>query len=192
MGPGEIVDWAKAAAVAGGVFGGLCCVFAVAWVWFKHHVWGFWAGLILCFSGTVLVIGPLYKQISFVSDGQRLELKLGELERELARTRTALDDTNKKYAEVAATWQRIGATPSQVTKLQQDIDQLVTKVNQASAQVNQVNAVSESALEHWRALGFDAKPRPNSPSNTDPQIAPYLTPQPQQPNTQQFELIPGR
>jgi hypothetical protein len=99
MGPGEIVDWAKAVAVCGGVIGGLFAVFSVSWVWLRHHLFQIWAGAILCLFGTTLVVGPLFSRVNFVSDGKRMEFRLGELERELSRTRTALEDTNKKYAE---------------------------------------------------------------------------------------------
>jgi hypothetical protein len=188
MAPGEIVDWAKAIAVCGGVIGGLFAVYSVSWVWLKHHRFHALGGTMMCVFGTLLVIGPLFSRVSFVSDGKRMEFKFGELERELSRTITALEDTNKKYGELTASLQRMNITPSQVTKLQQDIDQLVTKVNQANAQVNQVNAVSQTALERFRIItnappGLEGKP----PS---PQTAPYVPPQ--QPDNLFQPFIPGR
>ena len=176
MGPGLIVEWAKAIAVCGGVIGGLFAVFSVSWVWLRHHVFQVWAGGILCAFGTTLVIGPLYSRVSFVSDGKRVEFKLGELERELSQTRTALEQTNKKYTELATDWQRITVSPSQVTKLQKDLDALSTKVTQ-------VNAASETALQRWRIImsvppGLEGKAPPNPNDNSDngdrPRTAPFM------------------
>jgi hypothetical protein len=157
MAPDDLMQWAKAAAVSGGVVVGVFAVFSPSYVWLKKQVFG-WAGVVLCGFGTILIVASIFHNVTFLANLNGLEFRLAELQAQVVETRKLAATTNQELAHIAAA-QGNQVSGAQLAKLQKDIEQLGFKVTQ-------IGSTSEAALAGLRNI--DAKIR-TVPFNEEPQ-----------------------
>jgi hypothetical protein len=170
MAPDDLMQWAKALAVLGGVTVGVFAVFSPSYVWFKKQLFG-WAGAILCGFGTILIVASLFHNITFIVDAPKLEFRLAELQAQVAETKKLVASTNQELSRVA-TLARDQASIAQIAKLQRDVEQLSNKISQ-------VASTSDAALVGLRSIDAKIRTMPaidRSQQQPKPEQAPFINP----------------
>lgn len=119
MTPENILEWAKALGIVGTIVFGGFAVFSPSWVWLRRNLFG-WGGAVLCGLGTVLLVSPIFRNIHFVVDTQKLELKLTALQAQLNEVRGSLTVLDSNIQQANATK---GTEPVDLNKKLQGIQE---------------------------------------------------------------------
>jgi hypothetical protein len=148
--PEEVMQWAKAAAVVGGVVVGIFAVFSPSWVWFRKQLFG-WGSAVLCLFGTVLIVSSIFRTVNVAVAPSGLELKLAELEKQMAESRAAINETNRKFTQVTASFSSANSQSAELTKIKNDLQQLANKIQQSETTVTRlINALPDDYVRTVR------------------------------------------
>src|SRR5262249_47751187 len=77
--PEQVMDWAKAVAVFGGVLVGIFAVYASSWVWLRQQRFGR-GSAVLCLFGTILIVAPIFRDINLLSEAKEISSQLPNLQ----------------------------------------------------------------------------------------------------------------
>lgn len=177
MTPDGVLEWTKAIGILGAILLGGFAVFSPSWVWLRLRLFG-WGGAVLCGFGTILLVSPIFRNIHFVVDTQKLELKLSALESQLSQV-------HQTVAMITANLDKGGPiTAANVNELNtklQDIQKVVatleTAIPNVSSLDSRIKGFEQTAAEldkNVKALGRDYWTGMfSTASNSDPVAATY-------------------
>jgi hypothetical protein len=137
MTPDNVMPWAKAVAVFGGVLIGIYAVFSPSYVWYKRQLFG-WAGVVLCGFGTILIVASIFYNVTFVASVKGVEFRLAEIEAKVEQTNKEIAAANKSLAfaneqlRVAVLASRNEGSKAELAKVQKEIEQLGTMITEVS------------------------------------------------------------
>jgi hypothetical protein len=144
MSPDNVVEWAKAVAIFGAIVFGGFAVFSPSWVWFRIQTFKLGSGLLLGF-GTVLLVSPIFSNIYFSADANKVELKLSALEAQVQQARTNLASLTKEITVLPAKYAANSqALENRVSTIQASLAAIEKEFPKYAALGNQVEKVRQT------------------------------------------------
>jgi hypothetical protein len=171
MTPDGVLEWTKAIGILGAILLGGFAVFSPSWVWLRLRLFG-WGGAILCGFGTVLLVSPIFRNIHFVVDTQKLELKLSALEAQLSQVHeTVATITTNLDQRGPVTVANVDELNAKLQGIQKVVAALETAIPNVSSLDNRIKGFEQTAAEidknvkalnlnYWTSIA-------SAPSNSD-------------------------
>jgi methyl-accepting chemotaxis protein len=167
MTPDAIMEWAKVAAVVGGVCVGVFAVYSPAWVWLRKQIFG-WGSVVLCAFGTILIVASIFRNVTFVVDVPKFEFKLAELQSDIAATKDAVakatQEVDKLASEVATTdstkttsFARLEGLLNDMSRrtnaLETNLQRVANQLSSQSSTIQQVSDKVDKQTTNWTEFG---------------------------------------
>jgi hypothetical protein len=147
MTPDGVLEWTKAIGILGAILLGGFAVFSPSWVWLRLRLFG-WGGAILCGFGTVLLVSPIFRNIQFVVDTQKLELKLSALEEQLSQVhQTVATITANLDKRDTVTVANVDELSAKLQGIQKTVTSLETAIPNVSSLDNRIKGFEQTVAE---------------------------------------------
>jgi hypothetical protein len=161
MTPDGVLEWTKAIGILGAILLGGFAVFSPSWVWLKLRLFG-WGGAMLCGFGTVLLVSPIFRNIHFIVDTQKLELKLSALESQLSQVNqtvaTMTASLDKRDPVTVANVDELNTKLQGIQKTVAALETAIPNISQTAAELDK--SMKAMNLSYWSSLS-------PAPSNSD-------------------------
>jgi hypothetical protein len=147
MTPDGVLEWTKAVGILGAILLGGFAVFSPSWVWLRLRLFG-WGGAMLCGFGTVLLVSPIFRNIQFVVDTKRLELKLSALESQLSQVHeTVATITANLDKRDTVSFAHVDELSTKLEGIQKTVTALGTAIPDVSSLDSRIKGFEQTAAE---------------------------------------------